>query len=262
MKPLVSILTPTYQSQRHIGGTIRSVQRQTYSNWELIIADDCSTDETRRIVNRAAEEDSRIRLVSLPENRGAARARNAALREASGKYIAYLDADDLWMPDKLEQQVGFMEKRDCAFSCVSYRVISDGGRLLNKTVHMKPCLDYKGFLLHNLIQTVGVMANREAIPAALLEMPDMRRRQDAATWMQILKGGFSCYGIWEPLAYYRRAKGSLSSSKWDSVKGTWRLYRKVERLSLHLSVWCFMRYAMLAVWKRLYWPALPGRSDR
>ena len=256
MAPFISILIPTYQSQNYILQTIRSVQNQTCINWEMLIADDCSTDETRRIVSREAEKDSRIHLICLPKNAGAAQARNAALHQASGKYISYLDADDLWSPDKLEKQAAFMEEKGCAFSCVSYRVISNEGRLLNKVVHMKPVLDYKGYLYNNLIQTVGVMVNREMLPEPLLEMPDMRRRQDAATWMQILKAGFLCYGIQEPLAFYRRSKGSLSSNKIQSVVGTWRLYRSVERLPLWEAGICFARYAVLAVWKRVYFPDL------
>jgi len=220
----------------------------------MLIADDGSTDNTCRIVMNAVEQDKRIHLIILEKNGGAARARNAALHQASGKYIAYLDADDLWAPDKLEKQVRFMQEKGCAFSCVSYQVITNEGKPLNKIVHMKPCLDYKGFLLHNLIQTVGVMADREIIPMRFMEMPDMRRRQDAATWMQILKGGYLCYGIKEPLAFYRRSKNSLSSNKWGSVSGTWKLYYSVENLPFTFACVCFVRYAALAIWKRLYLP--------
>lgn len=193
--PLVSVITPTYQSQRYIGETIKTVQRQTYPNWEMLIADDGSTDNTRLIIGQAAKQDGRIHLISLAQNGGAAKARNAALSQASGKYIAYLDADDLWASDKLEKQIRFMQERNCAFSCTSYQIISNRGKLLNKIIYMMPYLDYKGYLLHNLIQTVGVMVDREMVSGTLLEMPNMRRRQDAATWMQILKGGFPCYGI-------------------------------------------------------------------
>ncbi len=155
-----------------------------------------------------------------------------------------------------------MMEKGYAFSCVSYQVISDEGKPLNKIVRMKPCLDYQGFLLNNLIQTVGVMTDRELIPARLLEMPSLRRRQDAATWMQILKGGFPCYGMEEPLAFYRRAKASLSSNKWGSVTGTWKLYRSVEGLPFYYACRCFIRYSVLAVWKRIYLPDWIYRSRR
>lgn len=252
--PLVSVITPTYQSQHYIGETIKTVQNQTYPNWEMLIADDGSTDNTRLIVSQAAKQDNRIRLIPLLQNGGAAKARNAALSQASGKYIAYLDADDLWASDKLEKQVHYMQERNCAFSCTSYQIISDGGKRLNKVISMMPCLDYKGYLLNNLIQTVGVMVDRGIVPGKLLEMPNMRRRQDAATWMQILKAGFPCYGIMEPLAFYRRSKGSLSSNKWGSVSGTWKLYYSVEQLPFSFACRCFLRYAVLAIWKRLYFP--------
>lgn len=260
--PLVSVITPSFQAQHYIEKTIETVQRQTYQNWEMLIADDGSTDNTRSLITRAAERDGRIHPIFLLENGGAYRARNAALHQAKGRYVAYLDADDLWAPDKLEKQVRFMMEKGCAFSCVSYQVISDEGKPLNKIVHMKPCLDYQGFLLNNLIQTVGVMADRELIPAGLLEMPSLRRRQDAATWMQILKGGFPCYGMEEPLAFYRRAKYSLSSNKWESVTGTWRLYRWVEGLPFYYACRCFVRYSVLAVWKRIYLPDWIYRSRR
>jgi len=259
--PLVSVITPTYQSQRYIGETIKTVQHQTYSNWEMLIADDGSTDKTRLIITQAAKQDNRIHLIALSENGGAARARNAALSQASGKYVAYLDADDLWASDKLEKQIHFMQERDCAFSCTSYQIISDAGKRLNKIVYMMPYLDYKGYLLHNLIQTVGVMVDREMVPVKLLEMPNMRRRQDAATWMQILKGGFPCYGIMEPLAFYRRSKDSLSSNKWGSVFGTWNLYYSVEQLPFPFACRCFIRYAALAVWKRIYFPKNLGEEN-
>ena len=260
--PLVSIITPSFQAQHYIEKTIETVQRQTYQNWEMLIADDGSTDNTRSLIICAAERDERIHPIFLSENGGAYRARNAALHQAKGRYVAYLDADDLWAPDKLEKQVRFMMEKGYAFSCVSYQVISDEGKPLNKIVRMKPCLDYQGFLLNNLIQTVGVMTDRELIPARLLEMPSLRRRQDAATWMQILKGGFPCYGMEEPLAFYRRAKASLSSNKWGSVTGTWKLYRSVEGLPFYYACRCFIRYSVLAVWKRIYLPDWIYRSRR
>lgn len=261
MRPLISIITPTYQSERYLMAAIHSVQRQTYQHWELLLADDYSTDGTRRMILEAAKADTRIRPIFLPENGGAAKARNAALSRAKGRYVAYLDADDLWKPEKLERQLHFMEKSQCGFSCVSYQVISDGGKLLGKTVVMKPRLNYEGYLKNNLIQTVGVMVDCSLVPARLLLMPDLRRRQDAATWMQILREGHDCYGMTEPLAYYRRAKGSLSSNKLRSVTGTWFLYRKVAGLQLSRACLCFLRYALLAIWKRIYlWPATGERD--
>ena len=243
MQDKVSIITPSWNSEKYIEKTIESVQKQTYMNWEMIVVDDCSTDRTVEIVEKISEEDPRVRIIRQEVNGGAAKARNRSLCEATGRYIAYLDADDIWKPTKLEKQVEFMKANHCGFSCASYEVIDDEGRALNKEVHMLPSVDYVGFLTNNLLQTVD---------KKYLVMPDIRRRQDAATWLQVLKAGYKCYGIDEVLAEYRRAENSLSSNKVKAVKGVWNLYRDIEKLSLPFSCYCFVRYAFMAVWKRIY----------
>ena len=252
MQDKVSIITPSWNSEKYIEKTIESVQKQTYMNWEMIVVDDCSTDRTVEIVEKISEEDPRVRIIRQEVNGGAAKARNRSLCEAKGRYIAYLDADDIWKPTKLEKQVEFMKANHCGFSCASYEVIDDEGRALNKEVHMLPSVDYVGFLTNNLLQTVGIMADTSIIDKKYLVMPDIRRRQDAATWLQVLKAGYKCYGIDEVLAEYRRAENSLSSNKVKAVKGVWNLYRDIEKLSLPFSCYCFVRYAFMAVWKRIY----------
>ena len=247
MQDKVSIITPSWNSEKYIEKTIESVQKQTYMNWE-----NCSTDRTVEIVEKISKEDPRVRIIRQEVNGGAAKARNRSLCEATGRYIAYLDADDIWKPTKLEKQVEFMKANHCGFSCASYEVIDDEGRALNKEVHMLPSVDYVGFLTNNLLQTVGIMADTSIIDKKYLVMPDIRRRQDAATWLQVLKAGYKCYGIDEVLAEYRRAENSLSSNKVKAVKGVWSLYRDIEKLSLPFSCYCFVRYAFLAVWKRVY----------
>ena len=248
---LVSIIMPAYNSERYIIETISSVQRQSYINWELLVVDDGSTDNTGEIVKKLREKDTRIKLF-CQKNAGAATARNKALANSSGRFIAYLDADDIWDSEKLQKQIDFMIKQKCGFSCTSYEVISETGKPLNKYIHMLPQMSYKGFLTNNLLQTVGIMIDTDIVKKEYLVMPNMRRRQDAATWLQILKAGYNCYGINDILAKYRRAEGSLSSNKLKAVKGVWYLYRKVERLSIPFSCYCFVRYAGLAVWKRIY----------
>lgn len=248
----VSVLTPSYNSEKYIAETIASVQAQTHTNWEMIIVDDCSNDSTCAIVEEIARKDPRVILLRQEENAGAGPARTRAMRNATGRFIAYLDADDIWHPEKLEKQVAFMLDKNCGFSCTSYEVISDDGTLLNKQVHMLPKVDYVGFLTNNLLQTVGIMVDTAIVDKEYLVMPDLRRRQDAATWLQILKAGHNCYGLDEILAQYRKTANSLSSNKWKAVKGVWSLYRKVEKLSVPFSCYCFIRYALLAVWKRVY----------
>lgn len=241
---------PLYNGEAWLEEAIGSLRAQSYQNWELIVVDDASTDKGPALAERFCALDSRIRLLHLAENNGAAVARNRALEQVSGRYVAYLDADDRWRPDKLEKQLRFMEERGCGFSCSSYQVMEENGRLRRK-VQMPPKLDYKGFLSHNLLQTVGVMVDLEKVNRDLLVMPNLRRRQDAATWLQILKAGHCCYGLPQVLAEYRRTKNSLSSNKLLAVKGMWHLYRKVEGLPLLFSCFCFVRYALLAIWKRL-----------
>ena len=252
MQDKVTVVTPVWNSEKYIEKTIRSVQDQTYTNWEMIIVDDCSTDCTVEIIEKIARSDNRIKVLQQSVNSGAAKARNRSVLEGQGRFIAYLDADDIWKPEKLEKQVKFMKDNELGFSCASYEVIDDEGNSLNKYVHMLPKVDYIGFLTNNLLQTVNIMVDTNIINKKYLMMPDIRRRQDAATWLQILKAGFECYGLDEILGEYRRTKASLSSNKVKAVRGVWNLYRNIEKLPLLFSGYCFIRYVLLAIWKRVY----------
>lgn len=252
MNKKVSVITPSYNSEKYIAETIRSVQGQTYQDWEMIIVDDHSDDDTCKIIEEICKDEPRIKLLRQDKNLGAGAARTRSMQASKGRFIAYLDADDIWLPEKLEKQVAFMLEKNIGFSCVSYEVIDDHGNRLNKEVHMLKKVDYIGFLTNNLLQTVGIMVDTEIIDKKYLIMPDLRRRQDAATWLQILKAGYKCYGLGSVLAQYRRTRNSLSSNKIKAAKGIWYLYRKIEKLSLPFSYYCFMRYAILAAWKRIY----------
>ena len=174
MQDKVSIITPSWNSEKYIKKTIESVQNQTYLNWEMIIVDDCSSDNTVKIVQEISKKDPRVRILKQNTNGGAAKARNRSLNEATGRYIAYLDADDIWKPSKLEKQIQFMKEHKCGFSCASYEVIDDEGNTLNKEVHMLPSVDYVGFLTNNLLQTVGIMVDTSIVDKKYLVMPDIR----------------------------------------------------------------------------------------
>ena len=252
MQDKVTVVIPTWNSEKYIRKTIESVQAQTYKNWEMVVVDDCSTDSSVSIIKAMAKKDSRIKLFEQTQNQGAAIARNIAVDKGTGRYVAYLDSDDIWKPEKLEKQISFMHKQNCGFSCTSYEVIDASGKKLNKIVHMLEKVDYKKFLMNNLLQTVGIMIDVSKIDKKYLKMPNIRRRQDAATWLQILKAGYLCYGMYDVLAEYRRTPKSLSSNKIKSVIGTWKLYRNIEKLPLLFSCYCFIRYAILAIWKRIY----------
>lgn len=248
---LVSIITPAYNNLEFIKQTIESVQKQTYKNWEMIIVDDCSTDDTQGLVKKISQKDDRIKYIKLKNNSGAAIARNRALSESKGRFIAYLDADDLWKKNKIQSQIDFMLAHDYAFVCSDYEKIDINNKVL-KQVKIPKEVDYKKFLRNTIIQTVGVMIDSRKTGKELLKMPNIRRRQDAATWCKLLKAGFNCYGVPEFLSCYRVVPNSLSSNKFKAIKGTWYLYRKIEKLSFMYALFCFFGYAINAIKKRIY----------
>lgn len=249
---LVSIITPVYNCEEFIEETIKCVIDQTYANWELLLVDDCTLDKSADIIKQYTKKDKRIKYFKLDQNSGAAVARNKALEESKGRFIAYLDADDLWKSEKLEKQVNFMLNNNYAFTCTDYEKIMEDGTSLNKIVKIPKKVDYNLFLRNTIIQTVGVMVDTKITGKELLKMPNIRRRQDAATWCQLLKAGYDCYEVPENLSYYRVVNNSLSSNKLKAIRGTWKLYRDIEKLSLIKSCRCFAGYAFNAVKKRIY----------
>lgn len=249
---LVSIITPVYNCAKLLPKTIESVINQTYKNWEMILVDDCTPDNSAEIIKEYMKDESRIKYFKLDNNSGAAVARNKALELSKGRFIAYLDADDLWRPEKLQKQVDFMLKNDYAFTCTDYEKINEEGDSLNKIVKIPREVNYNLFLRNTIIQTVGVMVDTNKTGKELLVMPNIRRRQDAATWCQLLKNGFNCYECPENLSYYRVVSNSLSSNKFKAIKMNWYWYRKIEKLPLWKTFYCFIGYAFNAVKKRIY----------
>lgn len=249
---LVSIITPVYNCEKLLPKTIECVLNQTYKNWELLLVDDCTPDNSANIIKEYQKKDERIKYFKLEKNSGAAVARNKALFESKGRFVAYLDADDIWKPEKLEKQVKFMLENKYAFTCTDYEKINEDGASLNKIIKIPKKVNYNLFLRNTIIQTVGVMVDTSITGKDVLKMPNIRRRQDAATWCQLLKNGFDCYECPENLSYYRVVNNSLSSNKFKAVKGTWNMYRKIEKLPLWKSCYCFIGYAFNAVRKRIY----------
>ena len=251
MKNKVSIITPVYNSEKFLNETIESVLNQTYKNWEMILVDDCSIDNSKEIICEYIKKDKRIKYYQLDKNSGAAVARNYALEKSTGRFIAYLDADDLWESSKLEKQVEFMMSYKYGFTCTDYRVIDEEGMFNGKIVKMPHEIDYNLYLRNTIIQTVGVMVDTNIVDKNLLYMPLIRRRQDAATWCKILKQEIKCIALNENLASYRRVSNSLSSNKFKAIKGTWYLYRNIENLSIFRSLYSFVGYAWNACKKRI-----------
>ncbi len=247
--PTVSIVMPVYNAEAFVAEAIDSVLAQTYDDWELLVCDDCSTDSSNRIIATYAERDPRIRLMRLDTNGGAAVARNTALRAARGRYIAFLDCDDLWKPSKLERQLAFMREHCYAFTFTQYETMSQDGQLHGRVLRMPERLSYKQYLANTAIGCLTVMVDREL--TGDFAMPAIRTRQDMATWLLLLRRVDYAYALQENLSTYRHVSGSISSSKLKAAKQVWRVYRQVEGLGLLRSLYSFVGYAAHAVMKRL-----------
>lgn len=221
---LVSIVTSLYNSGEYIASTIESVQAQTYTNWEMLIADDCSTDDGPAIVESYAAKDPRIRLIRLPQNSGPGVARNASILSSQGQYIAFLDSDDRWMPDKLERQIELMKRTGCGVSYCSYLVCDENGNV-NGLVQCKSRLRYWRMVCDNAIGFLTMMYDTKVTGLELL--PEIRKRQDWGLNIKLMRKCRVAYGIKEPMAYYRVHSGSVSSGKFSLIKYNVSIYRQI-----------------------------------
>ncbi|GAB4352972.1 MAG: glycosyltransferase family 2 protein [Kiloniellaceae bacterium] len=246
--PQVSVITAAFNAEAFIAETIASVQAQSLSDWEMLVADDASSDRTAEIVAAIAAADPRVRLIRLEKNGGVARARNAALAAARGRYIAFLDSDDLWLPQKLARQIAFMERHDAAVSYTAFRRINEDASRLGRLVAVPPRLSYRQLLKNTAIATLtGMVDTAKTGPIRMTEA----RRDDFILWLSILKRGFTAHGLQEDLARYRVVSGSLSSKPKRSAAWTWAVYRRIEKLGLLHAAWCMAHYGTRAVLKRL-----------
>ena len=250
MNDLVSIIVPVYNCEEYIAETLESIRNQTFTNWKAILIDDKSSDHSKSICKQYAEMDQRFIVKTLSQNSGAAIARNAGLKIAKGRYIAFLDADDLWYPDKLEKQLVYMKANNASMCYTGYETISKDGSVRNK-VCVPKTISYKQFLKNTLTCSHTIMFDLSVINKELLVMPNLRRGQDAATWLQVLKTGIVGYGLDQPLAKYRKHNNSVSSNKFKAIRRTWYLFRKVEKLTLPYACYCFCGYAINAIIKRI-----------
>lgn len=249
---LVSIIVPVYNVEKYIVETMECVRRQTYPYWELLLVEDVSTDRTRQVVQDYLGRvgDKRIRLICQPENRGAAHARNFGLSQAQGRYIAYLDADDLWEPEKLERELAFMREKNAAFAFTGYEFADENGRGMGKIVQVPETLSYREALKNTTIFTTTVMFDAAKIDKKLLEMPIIKS-EDTALWWKVLRNGYTAYGLNENLVKYRRGGKSLSSNKLEAIRRIWNLYRKAEGMGILNSAWHFCFWAVRAVRRRV-----------
>ena len=249
MNSLVTIITPSYNSSRFVEECIDSVLAQTYRDWEMIIVDDCSTDDSAELIRDIITREPRIKLIVLDENVGAAEARNVALSMANGRFIAFLDSDDIWMSEKLERQLHFMQKNGYAFTFCAYIPISEDGEDEYKSIWAPASIDYEGYLKNTIIGCLTVVIDREQ--TGDFRMPDVRSSHDMALWLEILNRGFRAYGIDEVLAKYRLVSSSNTAKKMSAVGDVWRVYRDIRGLPLAKSLYCWCHYLYHAVRKRL-----------
>lgn len=249
MEELVSIITPVYNAEKFLHDTINSVLEQDYKNWEMILVDDCSKDNSEKIIREYEKNDKRIKYIKLEKNVGAAKTRNLALEQAKGRYIAFLDSDDVWKKNKLSKQIKFMKDRDIGFSFTEYEVMSEDGELIGRDIKVPKHINYNQYLKNTIIGCLTVIIDKEKIGD--FRMVDIRKNQDMATWLSILKKGVIAHGLNENLAKYRLVKGSISNNKFKTIKTVWNTYRYCEKLSLIKSIYCFICYGMNAVIKRI-----------
>ncbi|PXY44939.1 glycosyltransferase family 2 protein [Flavobacterium hydrophilum] len=240
MSELVSIITPTYNAEKYIRETLQSVVNQSYQNWEMILADDASTDNTVAIIEKFAQKDSRIKLFKLPENRGNGFARNAALEKASGKYIAYLDADDLWFPEKLEKQIQFLKTNHQHFTFSFYDSIDEEGNNLNRRVESPNPLTYKQLFFCNYVGNLTAIYDADYFGKIILETS--QKRQDWRIWLTILKQIKIAKPFPESLAFYRIRENSVSSSKFKLIKHNFGVYREFHEFNFVFSVLLMARF--------------------
>ncbi len=294
MKELVSIIVPVYRAAAYIAETIAMVEAQTWQDWELILVDDCSPDNSAEVIrntlrkqtgqdnaDRGAYEGVQaavltggggrpevltaagvrtemftgaggqpVILLQKQKNEGAARARNTGLDAAQGRYIAFLDADDVWYPKKLEREMRFMREKEAGFVFTAYEFGDSQARPTGRVVHVPERLTYRQALSRTVIFTTTVLFDRKQIPDRLLRMPEVAS-EDTATWWQILREGYTAWGLNEVLAVYRRPAKSLSSNKAEAVRRIWNLYRRQEKLSVAASAGYFIMWAYRATKRRI-----------
>jgi glycosyltransferase involved in cell wall biosynthesis len=240
MQVLVSIITPSYNSQKFIAETIRSVQGQTYENWEMIIVDDASSDSTELIVKGFIAGDARISFYQLQKNSGAGVARNQAVDLAKGRYIAFLDSDDLWKPEKLQKQIDFLSLNNTPFSFSFYECIDEGGAPLNLRVEAPKTLKYWQLFFCNFVGNLTGVYDTHFF--GKIPISNIRKRQDWMVWLTVLKEIRTAEPIQDSLAFYRVRKDSISSSKRKLIQHNYTVYRQFHRLNVFLSLCCMVGF--------------------
>jgi teichuronic acid biosynthesis glycosyltransferase TuaG len=249
---LISIITPTYNSEEYIAFTIESILNQSYKNWELLITDDCSSDNTVSIINSFISKDDRIHLYQFDNNLGSAFARNNSIKLSKGNFIAFCDSDDIWDKTKLKKQVYFMKKNNISFSFTGYEIINKLGDSIGKTIDSahKGSFSYKEMLSKKATLGCSTVILKKSSFNGLLVMPEIRTGQDYALWLKLLKNtNHQAYVLSEILSKYRISPNSISRNKFKKAKRQWFIYRQFENLNTFKTIYYFCFYAFRAVFK-------------
>lgn len=245
MSDLVSIITPVYNAEKYIEETLKSVSNQTYSNWEHVLVDDCSSDHSVEIIEELAKTDQRIKVIKLSENSGPAVARNKAIDLATGRYLAFLDADDVWFDFHLKDSLEFMNSSGYDFVFASYKRADENLNFIYSDFEVPAKVSYTDILKTNSISCLTAVVDTKNLGKK--KMPLIRKRQDMGLWLNYLKDTAYAYGIKQPHAIYRIRENSLSRNKFNLIKYQWEFYRKVEHLSVlnsfyYLVLWTYSGY--------------------
>lgn len=246
MSSLVSIITPCFNSEKYVSQTIQSVISQTHQNWELLLTDDCSSDATFSIISNFASQDPRIKAFKLDKNSGAGLARNFAIQKAQGNYIAFLDADDLWKPEKLEKQINFMQTQNIPFTFSFYETIDETGNLRNETIITPSKITYKQLYYCNWIGNLTGIYLVDFF--GKIPISSIKKRQDWMMWLQIVKQIQIAIPVDESLAYYRLREDSISASKWKLIKYNFNVYRNFHKrnfIAAHLDIIRFLYFQLV-----------------
>ena len=243
---LVSIITPMYNSEKYIKEMIKSVREQSYTNWELLIIDDCSSDKSCSIVEKISSIDGRIRLIRQDANAGPAEARNKGIQEANGRFIAFLDSDDLWHKDKLKIQIKYMIEKKAAISCTGYNMISEDGVKISE-FQVPEKLVYKDLLKKNSFSCDTLVYDKNMIESPVFIKYEMH--EDYIAWLNLIKKSSLTVGINKSLACYRLRDGSRSSNKIKGIYYIWKIYRNFEKFNIFISLYYTLNYIINGVKK-------------
>lgn len=247
LNPLVSIIIPAYNAEKYIGFAVDSVLDQTYQKFEILIIDDGSQDNTRKIMEEYSKKDDRIRLLYNEHNLGVAATRNKGIELAKGFYICFLDSDDMWVSTKIEEQIQVLEDMNADFVYTSYRMIDDNGNECYESFKVPKYVNFKDLLKFNVIGCSTVMIKKEIVNK--YNFDDKFYHEDYVLWLNLLKLGYKANGIKKPLVKYRVYKTSKAGNKFNSAKKRFKIYREYLHLSLLKSVWYSMRYAIYGLKK-------------